>query len=89
MRYLNPLKRNFTKVFLIALVSTCLFLAVSSQAAEVTADWRNIRTGLVIPDEGYCDMPYIVKTDDGAWLCVIVVSVRPLWRSIICYVMPS
>ena len=36
-----------------------------------TIDKRNIRTGSVIPDEGYSDQPYIVKTADGAWLCVI------------------
>ena len=36
-----------------------------------TLDRRNIRSGAVIPDEGYSDQPYIVKTDDGAWLCVI------------------
>ncbi len=34
-------------------------------------DWRNIATGSVIPDEGYADQPYVVKTRDGAWLCVI------------------
>ena len=34
-------------------------------------DSRNIRTGWEIPNEGYADQPYIVKTDDGAWLCVL------------------
>ncbi len=34
-------------------------------------DLRNIATGSVIPDEGYSDQPYVVKTDDGAWLCVM------------------
>lgn len=32
---------------------------------------RNIKTGLVIPDETYSDQPYLVKTADGAWLCVL------------------
>lgn len=36
-----------------------------------TADWRNIATGNEIPTENYSDQPYIVKTDDGAWLCII------------------
>lgn len=36
-----------------------------------TPDWRNIQNGLVIPDETYSDQPYIVKTDDGAWLCAM------------------
>jgi hypothetical protein len=34
-------------------------------------DARNIRTGHEIPTEYYSDQPYIVKTDDGAWLCVL------------------
>jgi len=34
-------------------------------------DPRNIIEGSVIPDEGYADQPYIVKTEDGAWLSVI------------------
>lgn len=33
-------------------------------------DPRDIRTGHIIPSERYSDQPYIVKTDDGAWLCV-------------------
>lgn len=34
-------------------------------------DLRDIRNGLPIPDEGYCDQPYIVVTRDGNWLCVL------------------
>ena len=34
-------------------------------------DPRNIRTGLRIPDEGYCDMPYVVVTKDGNWLSTV------------------
>jgi hypothetical protein len=34
-------------------------------------DWRNIRNGFEIPSKTYADQPYIVKTDDGAWLCII------------------
>jgi hypothetical protein len=34
-------------------------------------DARNIKTGWIIPDEGYADQPYVVITNDGAWLCVI------------------
>jgi hypothetical protein len=39
------------------------------RAAEVR-DWRNIVNGHVLLDHGYADQPYIVKTDDGAWLAV-------------------
>ena len=34
-------------------------------------DWRHIENGLEIPTESYSDQPYIVKTDDGAWLCTL------------------
>ncbi|MGH9673052.1 MAG: sialidase family protein [Bryobacteraceae bacterium] len=34
-------------------------------------DARDIRTGRKIPTESYADQPYIVKTDDGAWLVCI------------------
>jgi hypothetical protein len=36
-----------------------------------TPDPRNIKSGMVIPGEGYSDQPYVVKTGDGAWLCAI------------------
>src|SRR4051794_19934298 len=39
--------------------------------ARAADDPRDIRTGSVIPDEGYCDQPYVVATDDGHWLCVL------------------
>ena len=31
-------------------------------------DPRNIRTGRVIPSEGYCDQPYVVVLPDARWL---------------------
>ena len=34
-------------------------------------DFRLLENGRVIPSEYYADQPYIVKTDDGAWLCCI------------------
>ncbi len=40
------------------------------------ADWRNISEGRIITDDGYADQPYIVCTDDGAWLCCVTVSGR-------------
>jgi len=40
-------------------------------AGQDIADKRNIRTGWEIPTETYSDQPYIVKTDDGAWLCIL------------------
>ena len=35
-----------------------------------TTDFRELdATGWETPSENYCDQPYVVKTDDGAWLC--------------------
>ncbi len=34
-------------------------------------DPRDIANGFVIPSEGYCDQPYVVKARDGSWLCVM------------------
>lgn len=34
-------------------------------------DFRLLSRGNVIPSEYYADQPYIVKTDDGGWLCCI------------------
>jgi len=46
-------------------------LLASAAAFSQVRDPRHIATGSVIPDEFYADQPYIVKTNDGAWLCVI------------------
>src|SRR5450759_4948065 len=35
------------------------------------SDSRHITTGREIPTEYYSDQPYIVRTADGAWLCVL------------------
>jgi len=51
---------------------TVSFIAVLLFSAHYALpDNRNIKNGLVIPDENYSDQPYVVKTNDGAWLCVI------------------
>ncbi len=34
------------------------------------ADWRNIVNGSIMLGHGYSDQPYVVKTDNGAWLAV-------------------
>lgn len=58
------------------LVATLTVAAVS--AAELpkmkVADPRHISNGFEIPGESYCDQPYIVRTDDGAWLCVMTTA---------------
>jgi hypothetical protein len=35
------------------------------------ADPRDIRQGWAIPDENYCDQPYVVVTRDGTWVCLL------------------
>ena len=63
---------NNTSTFLWAATAAavCVFLA-DSRPAPAADDGRNIRTGRTIPDEGYCDQPYIVVTKDGNWLCTL------------------
>lgn len=46
-----------------------LATAGAAPAAEIP-DWRNIANGSVMLKDGYSDQPYVVKTDDGAWLAV-------------------
>ncbi|MCX6985000.1 MAG: sialidase family protein [Lentisphaerae bacterium] len=40
-------------------------------AIQMESDWRHLKNGLEIPTQSYSDQPYIVKTDDGAWLCCV------------------
>ena len=40
-------------------------------AGQKPNDWRHIACGSEIPTESYSDQPYIVQTDDGAWLCIM------------------
>ncbi len=58
------------------LLAVLSFFAVAHgfawDAAEpVSQDSRNLRAGLKIPDEGYCDQPYIVVTPEGHWVCTM------------------
>lgn len=38
-------------------------------------DFRNIRNGWEIPTENYCDQPYVVIADDGAWVMSVTTGV--------------
>ncbi len=55
----------------VVLVALILLACPGFLSAETAGDCRNIRTGLTIPDEGYCDQPYTVITKDGNWLCTM------------------
>ena len=52
-------------------MTACLICTVLLAAAPPPADTRDIRSGWEIPTLTYADQPYIVKTDDGAWLCAL------------------
>jgi len=56
----------FASVFLLGVGSL-----VSGSKCEDIPDWRHIGRGRIIPDLSYSDQPFIVKTDDGAWLCCL------------------
>jgi hypothetical protein len=68
----------------IMIVSTLLISTLGCEKASMksnnssknfcVSDWRNIRTGSIIPHWGYCDQPYITKTKDGDWLCLITIA---------------
>ena len=48
---------------------------ISQSPAELyaqSADWRNIENALSeIPDENYCDQPYVVIAPNGDWVCTL------------------
>lgn len=46
-------------------------LPAAGRPAERPADPRRFEEGNLIPSEGYCDQPYVVRMEDGTWLCVL------------------
>jgi hypothetical protein len=46
-------------------------LAAAAPATGPASDPRDVSNGHVIPDEGYCDQPYVVVRPDGAWVCTM------------------
>ncbi len=66
--------QGFTLLFLLILL--CAGPLVWAAGADhdkkaAAVDPRHIEVGHLIPDEGYCDQPYVVITKDGNWLCVL------------------
>ncbi|MEI7729813.1 MAG: LamG-like jellyroll fold domain-containing protein [Verrucomicrobiota bacterium] len=58
--------------WLLAAVLSCAAQIINAETpAAVVPDPRHLSNGWNIPSEGYADQPYIVKTDDAAWLCVM------------------
>src|SRR5215470_831974 len=62
------MRLNQTDLLMLCFAAAAMLPAT---AAEPVRDPRLITAGSIVPDEGYSDQPYIVKTIDGAWLCVI------------------
>ena len=60
-------KQNAPLLFCLNIFMLLPFVVWSQQVTDL----RNIITGSIIPDKSYSDQPYIIKTDDGAWLCVL------------------
>ncbi len=48
--------------------------SIALTGGEAVVDMRNIKTGTEIPAEFYADQPYVVKTNDGNWLCITTTS---------------
>ena len=65
---------KYKAYFLSGLIIMILLNTYPYSIFAQTNDWRNIKTGMVISDESYSDQPYIVKTNDGAWLCVMTTA---------------
>ncbi|MEI6422590.1 MAG: hypothetical protein WCP55_10250, partial [Lentisphaerota bacterium] len=38
---------------------------------DMNSDWRHLENGLEIPTQSYSDQPFMVKTNDDAWLCCV------------------
>jgi len=66
------MKLNLKSIRLAFLTAPILFFTSPSFSQQ---DPRNIASGNIIPDESYSDQPYIVKTNDGAWLCVLTTGI--------------
>lgn len=60
----------------IILVFAILLFALEIKTGfALNDDWRNIVHGNEIPSLLYSDQPFLIKTDDGAWLCVMTTGI--------------
>lgn len=69
------MKHLLLSLTLIASLTAAVFSAEQTSAPAAVSDPRHLTNGRIIPSEGYADQPYLVKTDDGAWLCVMTTGV--------------
>lgn len=61
----------YTLLLLLTVPAATLLADPAAKSISPVPDPRHITRGWEIPSEGYADQPYLVKTDDGAWLCVM------------------
>ncbi|MBI2421888.1 MAG: exo-alpha-sialidase [Candidatus Hydrogenedentes bacterium] len=66
-QHVNRLQTRTWRVLAVLCLAPLMLWAEPS----VAPDPRHLTNGWNIPSEGYADQPYVVKTEDGAWLCVI------------------
>ncbi|MDP6525426.1 MAG: sialidase family protein [Kiritimatiellia bacterium] len=63
------------RIFLTGLILSALTQLLQGADIEDAVNQEppaiDIATGWEIPSEGYCDQPYVVKLDDGTWLCTM------------------
>ena len=57
-------------VFTTGLAFSVMYLDYQGEHT-MTDDARHIVNGRIIPSHFYADQPYVLRTDDGAWLCVM------------------
>ncbi len=67
MKYLFPI----AACFLIITFPLGADETVRDDLSVSKKDPRNIENGFEIPDESYCDQPYILVLCDGSWLCTL------------------
>lgn len=66
------IKKALSKHTLLGFLWVIFNVSYGTYLFAQTTDWRNIRNAISeIPDENYCDQPYLLKTNSGAWLCVM------------------
>jgi len=69
---LIDMKNVFSVIFYCLLTAGCVAESKAEKVCSANkSDSKNIANGWEIPSEGYCDQPYVVKTKDGGWLCVM------------------
>ncbi|MDR0335570.1 MAG: exo-alpha-sialidase [Planctomycetaceae bacterium] len=62
-----------TVIFLV-FINNFAMRGISQENISNVSDVRSIHMGSMIPDESYCDQPYIVVMKDGTWVCMLTTA---------------